>query len=53
MVKYLLQSYEGVQWFGIVALCIFFTVFFVAFLKAYFFSNKKEQDKMSRMPLDH
>ncbi len=51
MAKYLLESVDGVQWFGIAALLLFFTMFVLAFFKAAL-SKKNYNDKMARMPLD-
>ncbi|MBU6340710.1 MAG: CcoQ/FixQ family Cbb3-type cytochrome c oxidase assembly chaperone [Bacteroidetes bacterium] len=52
MYKYLLQSVDGIQWFGISALLIFFTAFCVAFLRAYFLSNKADLDHLASLPLE-
>ena len=52
MYKYLLQSVDGIQWFGIVALLIFFTTFCIAFFRAYFRSNKADNDYLANLPLE-
>lgn len=52
MYKYLLQSVDGIQWFGIAGLLIFFGAFCFAFFRAYFLSDKKDMDYMSQLPLD-
>lgn len=51
MYKYLLQSVEGIQWFGITALLIFFTAFCVAFLRAAL-SSKDDMQRMANLPFD-
>jgi len=51
MYKYLLQSVEGIQWFGIIALLIFFGTFMFAVVRV-FFSKKKNWEAESRLPLD-
>lgn len=51
MYKYLLEPVAGIQYFGIVTLVLFFTVFCLALLRA-FFSRKEETDRMARLPLD-
>ena len=51
MYKYILQSVDGIQWFGIVTLVLFFTVFCVALLRV-FFSRKSEVERIARLPLD-
>ncbi len=51
MYKYLLQSVEGVQWFGIVALLLFFGVFCAAVLWV-FLSKKSRWDAQARLPLE-
>ena len=51
MYKYLLQSVEGIQWFGITALLIFFTVFCVALVRI-FITKKESLDEMAHMPLE-
>jgi cbb3-type cytochrome oxidase subunit 3 len=52
MYKYLLQSVDGIQWFGITALLIFFSAFCIAFFRAYFMSKKADMDYMANMPLE-
>lgn len=51
MFKYLLQSVEGIQWFGITALLIFFGTFLFAVLRV-FFSKKNNWEAESRLPLE-
>ncbi|TNE56790.1 MAG: CcoQ/FixQ family Cbb3-type cytochrome c oxidase assembly chaperone [Bacteroidetes bacterium] len=51
MYKYLLESVEGIQWFGIIALLIFFGTFCFALVRI-FFSKDSDLDKISRLPLD-
>ena len=51
MYKYLLESVAGIQYFGIVTLVLFFTVFCIALLRT-FFSRKAETERMARLPLD-
>ncbi len=50
MYKYLLQSVEGIQWFGITTLLLFFSTFCFAAIRA-FFSNKEDMRRMAEMPL--
>jgi cbb3-type cytochrome oxidase subunit 3 len=52
MYKYLLQSVEGIQVFGIAALLIFFTAFCFAFFRAFFLSRKSDMEYMAKMPLE-
>ncbi len=52
MYKYLLQSVDGIQWFGIVTILLFFSTFCLAFFRAFFFSNKEEMQAMARKPLE-
>jgi cbb3-type cytochrome oxidase subunit 3 len=51
MEKYLLQSVDGIQWFGIAALLLFFCTFCFAFFRAFFINSKKDMDEMANMPL--
>ncbi|MCB0527103.1 MAG: CcoQ/FixQ family Cbb3-type cytochrome c oxidase assembly chaperone [Saprospiraceae bacterium] len=51
MYKYLLQSVEGIQWFGIITLLLFFGTFCLAIIRA-FFSKKEDMQRMSNMPLE-
>jgi hypothetical protein len=51
MYKYLLQSVEGIQWFGIVALVLFFLVFCIAAIRV-FFLKKEEMQRMAGLPLE-
>ncbi len=51
MYKYLLQSVEGIQWFGITALLIFFGTFCFALIRV-FFSKGNDLDAMARKPLE-
>jgi hypothetical protein len=50
MYKYLLQSVEGIQWFGIIALLIFFGIFCFALARV-FFSKNSDLDEIARLPL--
>jgi hypothetical protein len=52
MYKYLLQSVEGIQWFGILTLSLFFLTFCVAFFRAFFLSNKEDMQAMANKPLE-
>ncbi len=51
MYKYLLQSVEGIQWFGIATLLLFFTTFCVVAIRAFIF-KKEDMDRMANMPLE-
>ncbi|MEY3238783.1 MAG: hypothetical protein RIR11_221 [Bacteroidota bacterium] len=51
MYKYLLQSIDSVQWFGISSLLLFFIIFCTAAIRA-FFSKKEEMKYMSELPLE-
>jgi uncharacterized membrane protein YraQ (UPF0718 family) len=51
MYKYLLQSVEGIQWFGIVTLLLFFGTFCAAIIRI-MLTNKKQIDYMSNLPLE-
>jgi hypothetical protein len=51
MYKYLLQSVQGIQWFGIATLLIFFTTFCVAAIRA-FMGRKEDMTRMSNLPLE-
>jgi cbb3-type cytochrome oxidase subunit 3 len=51
MYKYLLESVEGVQWFGITTLILFFLTFSWVAIRA-FFSKKEDMDRMARLPLE-
>ena len=51
MYKYLLQSVEGIQWFGIGTLLLFFCTFCFTAIRA-FISNKADMDRMASMPLE-
>lgn len=51
MYKYLLQSVEGIQWFGITALLIFFGAFCFALIRL-FFSKNSRLDELARLPLE-
>jgi hypothetical protein len=50
MYKYLLQSVEGIQWFGISALLLFFITFCTVAIRAFFF-KKEDMNRMAEMPL--
>jgi Cbb3-type cytochrome oxidase component FixQ. len=51
MYKYLLQSVDGIQWFGIGALLLFFITFCVVAIRA-FFSKKEDMERMANIPLE-
>lgn len=51
MYKYLLQSVDGIQWFGIVSLLMFFCTFCVVAIRAFLF-KKEEMDRMAKLPLE-
>lgn len=51
MYKYLLQSVEGIQWFGIITLLLFFGTFCFAAIRA-FISRKEEMQHMANLPLE-
>lgn len=51
MYKYLLESVEGVQWFGITALLIFFCTFLVALLRT-FLTKKSDWDALAALPFN-
>ena len=51
MYKYLLQSVDGIEWFGISTLLIFFGTFCVASIRA-FISRKEEMQHMANLPLE-
>lgn len=51
MYKYLLQSVEGIQWFGIITLLLFFGTFCAAIVRI-MLTKKKQIDYMSNLPLE-
>jgi cbb3-type cytochrome oxidase subunit 3 len=51
MYKYLLQSVEGIQWFGITTLLLFFLTFCFVAIRAFIF-KKEDMDRMANMPLE-
>ncbi len=51
MYKYLLESVDGIQWFGIGSLLIFFFTFCFAAIRA-FLSKKEDMERMANMPLE-
>ena len=51
MYKYLLQSVDGIQWFGITTLLLFFCTFCFAFIRV-LLSKKTDNERMAQMPLD-
>jgi hypothetical protein len=51
MYKYLLQSVEGIQWFGISTLLLFFCTFCFAAIRA-FIGKKEDMQHMANMPLE-
>lgn len=50
MYKYLLQSIDGLHWFGTVALLLFFTVFCIVLWRS-FTGRKEEMQRMAELPL--
>jgi hypothetical protein len=52
MYKYLLQSVEGIHWFGITTLVLFFTVFCTAAIRAFLF-KKEDMRRMADLPLEN
>lgn len=51
MYKYLLESIDGIQWFGIITLLLFFGTFCIAVLRA-FLTKKKQSQYMANLPLE-
>ena len=51
MYKYLLQSVEGIQWFGIGTLLLFFSTFSFAAIRA-FLSKKEDMQRMAKLILE-
>ena len=51
MYKYLLQSVDGIQWFGIGALLLFFITFCVVAIRAFIF-KKEDMERMANLPLE-
>jgi hypothetical protein len=51
MYKYLLQSIDGIQWFGIGTLLLFFITFCAAAIRA-FISKKEDMERMAKLPLE-
>jgi hypothetical protein len=51
MYKYLLQSVEGIQWFAISTLLLFFGTFCFAAIRAAL-STKEDIEYMSNLPLE-
>ncbi len=51
MYKYLLQSVDHINAFGILALCIFFGVFCIALLKV-FLGKKSTFEQQAHLPLE-
>lgn len=51
MYKYLLQSVDGIQWFGIGTLLLFFCTFCFAAIRA-FISKKEDMERMAGLPLE-
>lgn len=50
MYKYLLESVNGIQWFGISTLLLFFGVFLVAVIHT-FLGKKEDMRHMAELPL--
>jgi len=51
MYKYLLQSVDGIEWFGTGTLLLFFITFCIAVIRA-FMARKEEMDRMANLPLE-
>jgi hypothetical protein len=51
MYKYLLQSVEGIQWFGIITLLLFFGTFCLAIIRT-ILAKKKSVQYMANLPLE-
>lgn len=51
MYKYLLQSVDGIQLFGIVTLVLFFSVFCFAAIRAILL-DKTDTERMANLPFD-
>ena len=51
MYKYLLQSVDGIQWFGIATLLLFFGTFCVAIIHTAL-TKKKQAQYMANLPLE-
>lgn len=51
MYKYLLESVEGIQWFGIITLLLFFGTFCLAILRT-LLTKKKQVEYMANLPLE-
>lgn len=51
MAKYILQSVDGIEWFGITALLIFFTTFLFALIRTAL-SRKEAMQHMANLPLE-
>jgi hypothetical protein len=51
MYKYLLESVDGIQWFGIITLLLFFGTFCLAILNT-LLSKKKQVEYMAKLPLE-
>ena len=51
MYKYILESVNGVEWFGISALLLFFLTFCTVAIRAVL-SGKQSNERMANMPLD-
>jgi hypothetical protein len=51
MYKYLLETVDGIQWFGIGTLVLFFCTFCFAAIRT-MLGNKAEMDKMANLPFD-
>lgn len=52
MYKYLLESVDGIQWFGTGTLLLFFCAFCFAAIRAFLFYSKEELEHVSRLPLE-
>jgi hypothetical protein len=51
MYKYLLQSVDGIQWFGIATLVLFFGTFCLASFRA-LVAKKEDVQRMANLPLE-
>jgi hypothetical protein len=51
MYKYLLQSVDGIAWFGITTLLLFFITFCLAIIRVFFF-KKETVEHIAGLPLE-
>ena len=52
MYKYLLESVDGIQWFGVASLLLFFCTFCFVSIRAMLFFKKDELEHVSHLPLE-